>query len=257
LKSTKTLARTTVVTGLTSVSYSGALVLNNVGTTAYAPGDSFKLFNAGSYSGTFTTLVPATPALGLVWVTNTLTTSGTISVAVLPNPVPLKALSASSLVSTNITVLFSAAVDQATATDPSNYIYTNGSTVISATMLGTSNVVLGLDLPITNSTYTLRIKTVQDQSYIPNVVAATNVPGMAIDFLESLSILITNGSAFAYGTQSVVKVYADGSDIFGTQDHFQYIYKYYTNDFDLSVRLESLLDYGSRGQGGYHGSRCG
>jgi hypothetical protein len=39
----------------------------------------------------------------------------------------------------------------------------------------------------------------------------------------------------------VFKVYADGSDIFTTLDHCQFIYKYITNDFDLAVRLESLL----------------
>jgi hypothetical protein len=37
-----------------------------------------------------------------------------------------------------------------------------------------------------------------------------------------------------------VKVYSDGADIFGTQDHFQFVYKYVTGDFDLSVQLESL-----------------
>jgi autotransporter-associated beta strand protein len=232
-----------VVSGLTSVSYDGTLVLKNVGTTTYAPGDSFKLFNASSYSGKFATLVPAIPTNGLVWVTNALTTSGTISVAVLANPVPLVALSASSLVSTNINVLFSTIVDPGTAQDPSNYIFTNGANVIAATLLpSATNVLLTLDAPITNATYTLRVKTVQDNAYIPNVVATTNVPGVCLNFLEAIPIgFITNGSAYAWSTQGVIRVYSDGADIFGTVDHGEYIWTYITNDFDLAVRLESLL----------------
>jgi hypothetical protein len=43
-------------------------------------GDSFKLFNAGSYGGSFASIVPASPGAGLVWNTSSLATSGTLSV---------------------------------------------------------------------------------------------------------------------------------------------------------------------------------
>ena len=42
-------------------------------------GASFKLFKAGSYSGLFASVTPATPGAGLAWVTNTLAT-GVISI---------------------------------------------------------------------------------------------------------------------------------------------------------------------------------
>jgi fibronectin-binding autotransporter adhesin len=73
------------VTGLTSVTYGGTLSLTNVGPTALAAGDSFKLFNATNYSGAFTNLVPATPGAGLVWDTTSLTTNGILKVAALPS----------------------------------------------------------------------------------------------------------------------------------------------------------------------------
>jgi autotransporter-associated beta strand protein len=64
----------------------GALIVTNIGVAALAAGDSFKLFNAGSYSGAFSKVIlPPLPA-GLGWNTNTLNTSGTLSVAVVTKP---------------------------------------------------------------------------------------------------------------------------------------------------------------------------
>ena len=65
--------------GLTSVSYGGTLVLSNLAGN-YAVGDSFKLFYASSYAGSFTNLVPALPGPGRAWNTNTLTTDGTLRI---------------------------------------------------------------------------------------------------------------------------------------------------------------------------------
>jgi hypothetical protein len=230
-----------VVKGLTSVTLGGTLVINNVGGTGYAPGDNFKLFYAGSYGGSFSTIVPATPALGLIWVTNNLPVNGTISVAVLPTPIPLFAYSASSVVSSNVNVTFSTAVDPVTATDISNYKLTASNIVVGAVLVAPTNVQLTLDAPLTNSTFLVNIKNVRDQAYVPNVVPTTNVPGTSLGFLEAYPVLITNGLAFAYGTNGMIKIYSDGSDLFGTQDHFEFVYTFMTNDFDIAVMLQSLL----------------
>jgi len=64
----------------------GTLIVTNIGAAALAAGDSFKLFNAGSYSGAFSKVIlPPLPA-GLGWNTNTLNTSGRLSVAVVTKP---------------------------------------------------------------------------------------------------------------------------------------------------------------------------
>src|SRR6185295_18729872 len=42
--------------------------------------DSFKLFDATSYGGSFASIVPANPGSGLAWDTSTLTTDGTLRV---------------------------------------------------------------------------------------------------------------------------------------------------------------------------------
>jgi hypothetical protein len=54
-------------------------VISDVFALPYADGDSFKLFDAGSYSGSFT-IEPATPGVGLFWDTSELTTSGILKV---------------------------------------------------------------------------------------------------------------------------------------------------------------------------------
>ena len=78
------------VVGLTSVVLGGTLNVTNLGGTALAAGDAFKLFSATAYSGSFA--VTNLPALGnyLYW-TNNLAVNGTLAVA-----------SSVSLVSTNI-----------------------------------------------------------------------------------------------------------------------------------------------------------
>ena len=58
----------------------GTLIVTNIGGTQLAAGDSFKLFNAASYSGTFSAVQLPVLLAGLAWNTNALTTNGTISV---------------------------------------------------------------------------------------------------------------------------------------------------------------------------------
>ncbi len=69
-----------VVNKTGTLTYSGALLVTNV-SGPLAAGDSFKLFNASAYAGSFSSVT--LPALnpGLVWTTNTLNTTGTISVS--------------------------------------------------------------------------------------------------------------------------------------------------------------------------------
>src|ERR1039458_6441701 len=66
------------VVGMTSVRYGGTLAISLSGTAQL--GDAFKLFDAASYSGTFASITPASPGGGLLWLTNTLTTDGTLRI---------------------------------------------------------------------------------------------------------------------------------------------------------------------------------
>jgi hypothetical protein len=65
----------------------GTLIVSNIGVAPLAAGNAFQLFNATSYSGTFSSLrLPALP-FGLAWNTNALNTAGTISVVLNTTPV--------------------------------------------------------------------------------------------------------------------------------------------------------------------------
>ncbi len=65
--------------GLTQLTYGGTLVMNNQ-SGSFAAGNTFKLFDAASYSGAFSAITPARPGLYLGWDTNSLASNGTISV---------------------------------------------------------------------------------------------------------------------------------------------------------------------------------
>ncbi len=70
------------ISGAASIAYGGTLSVTNLA-GSLAPGDSFKLFTAGSYSGVFAAISPATPGAGLAWDTSGLT-NGTLNVAAAP-----------------------------------------------------------------------------------------------------------------------------------------------------------------------------
>jgi autotransporter-associated beta strand protein len=65
------------------LAYGGSLLVTNIGANALTAGDTFTLFGATSYSGSFskTNLPPLTPGLGWVWVpgSGTLSVSATVS----------------------------------------------------------------------------------------------------------------------------------------------------------------------------------
>jgi autotransporter-associated beta strand protein len=68
------------VTGLSAVTYGGALVVTNIGITALSGGDQFTLFSATAYNGTFASVsLPALPT-GFSWDTSRLSVDGTIQV---------------------------------------------------------------------------------------------------------------------------------------------------------------------------------
>jgi autotransporter-associated beta strand protein len=65
----------------------GTLIVTNIGVTALAVGDSFKLLDAASYSGAFASVQLPSPPAGLAWDTTALNTNGTIAVVVNSSPV--------------------------------------------------------------------------------------------------------------------------------------------------------------------------
>jgi autotransporter-associated beta strand protein len=65
----------------------GKLIVTNIGATALAAGDSFKLFNAAGYSGSFSAFILPALTNTLAWDTSTLNTNGTLKVIAATPPV--------------------------------------------------------------------------------------------------------------------------------------------------------------------------
>ena len=75
-----------VIRGAAAIQYGGTLNVTEISSIPFVDGDSFKLFDATSYSGAFTSITPATPAAGLFWDTSELTSSGTLKVVATAPP---------------------------------------------------------------------------------------------------------------------------------------------------------------------------
>ncbi len=74
------------VAGISALGYCGSLLATNIGVDALAAGDSFTLFAANSYSGSFTNLALPLLASGLGWDTACLVVNGSITVVSTTGP---------------------------------------------------------------------------------------------------------------------------------------------------------------------------
>ncbi|QUE52573.1 tandem-95 repeat protein [Luteolibacter ambystomatis] len=72
------------VAGVSTVTYGGLLVVTNVGPDALVVGNSFQLFAASTYSGSFSSITLPTLPAGLVWDTTNLGVNGTLFVGGVP-----------------------------------------------------------------------------------------------------------------------------------------------------------------------------
>jgi autotransporter-associated beta strand protein len=73
------------IVGMTALTYGGTLAVSNLSGTL-AAGDSFKIFDAAAYAGTFNSFVLPPLGAGLTWNIGGLTTDGTLRVATVTAP---------------------------------------------------------------------------------------------------------------------------------------------------------------------------
>jgi hypothetical protein len=67
------------ILGVNTLVYGGTLAVTNLAGTL-ARGDSFSLFSAAAYQGSFSSISPATPGSGLAWDLTGLTNNGTLKI---------------------------------------------------------------------------------------------------------------------------------------------------------------------------------
>jgi len=113
--------KSTSLTGITTVTYGGTLLVTNIG-PALQSGDTFTLFSATTRTGTFTSVVLPNIA-PLVWNTNNLSVNGSISVQKAPTGMSLNSSANPSGFNDNVAFVASLGVSDATG---SITLQTNG-----------------------------------------------------------------------------------------------------------------------------------
>lgn len=160
-----------------------------------------------------------------------------------------------------VDAVFSQNMDVASVLNPGNYSI-SGATITNVSLFTDNHtnsystmVILHLAGPLT-SPFTLNVSTnVQDASQVP-VAANTSVSG-TVDRLRSVNIggpstpVIVPGTTFCTGPGSYV-INASGNDLWGTSDSFRFIYEPKTNDFDVVVRVTTLLGADQWTKAGLH-----
>ncbi len=178
------------ISGITTVTYGGTLIATNVGSALQA-GDTFTLFQAATYAGSFTTVVLPALGSGLVWDTSQLGVNGSVSVisslAITMTPATTNLVYGNSV----------ALTANATGASPLAYQwYDNGTNLISGA---------------TNSTLTLTIPSVSASGNYTVIV--TNVYGSASKFV---TVTITP-APLGITANSLSKTYGQTITFVGTE----------------------------------------
>ena len=80
------------VTGISTLTYGGSLVISNIGAQVFSNGVVLKLFNAATYVPGAVTIQPASPGPGLMWDASNLAADGTLRVITTVAPALANAL---------------------------------------------------------------------------------------------------------------------------------------------------------------------
>ena len=95
-----------LITGIGHLTYGGNLQISLLNGTTLTGGDSFRLFSASNYTGTFAAILPASPGAGLTWNTQMLYTNGVLTVvAVLPPVISQAIYSTNGSLTLNLTTV--------------------------------------------------------------------------------------------------------------------------------------------------------
>ncbi len=184
------------------------------------------------------------------------TISATMVLTVLRDTNPPAVVRVVNVGSTNVVVVYSKVVEQASAVNPLDYTFTNGLRVTSAT-LGADNVTVSLKTPplVYGSNYVLVINKVRDRASLPNTIATNTT----VSFVASPYTPMDLGRATLPSTALLVAtnaldISAGGGNLGGSADQCNFNYQVRSGDFDIAV-LVAGLTLGPLGQGGPDGAR--
>jgi hypothetical protein len=152
---------------------------------------------------------------------------------------------------TNVLILFSEPLELSSATNPANYVFTNGLQVLAAS-LGPDNQSVSLTtVPLpSGSNYVIVLNGIRDRATTPNTIAFNTMVSFfagpytpqGIGNPTPVGTIVANSGGFDLG--------GGGKNIGGTSDQFQFAWQPATGDFDIAVRLKSFSQTDSFAQAG-------
>src|SRR5438477_2557074 len=156
-------------------------------------------------------------------------------------------LGAQTLGLSQVQVTFSEQVTPGTATNLGNYALTSTNSTppgISTITLDASqaSVTVNFASPLSDGVfYTLTLNGIRDQSVAGNLMAANSQVTFISLSYGPLAIGNPTPAGNSVGVAGGYNVTGGGSEIGGTNDHFQFAYQARSGDFDLRVRIDSLI----------------
>jgi hypothetical protein len=235
---------TTVVEGLNV--FLSVLCTNQSSLSYWWSVNGTPMTGAGATTASFTISNVSLAASGQVYrcaISNSIgaLTSAPITLTVLRDTVPPTVVRALNIGTSSVEVVYSKAVDPASAANTANYSFTNG-LGISGASLGADNATVTLATAplVYGSNYTLVINGVRDRASVPNTIASnTAVTFMAVSY-TSQDIGNPPVPAVVTVASNNITVTASGSDIGGANDQFNMNYQLRTGNFDIAVCLAGL-----------------
>jgi autotransporter-associated beta strand protein len=142
---------------------------------------------------------------------------------------------------TNVEIAFSKPVAVTSATNISNYAFTNGVAITGASLSTNNLVVTLITVPLVyGSNYTLVINGVFDQYVPPNLIASNTLASfVALPFMPQ-DIGNPAIASTVTITANGVSVNSAGYYVGGTNDQFNFEYQLQTGNFDVTVCLAGL-----------------
>jgi regulation of enolase protein 1 (concanavalin A-like superfamily) len=168
-------------------------------------------------------------------------TSAVATLTILADTTPPFIVRAFNVGTNNVQVVFSEPIEALSATNLSNYAFTNGLALTAASLAADAiSVNLRTGPLVCGSNYVLLVNGVRDQAGTPNLIAPNSSAGfIALDYVpQDIGSPTPAGSIVSI--PNGYSIVGGGADIGGVRDSFQFGQAARAGDFDVRVRLNSF-----------------
>jgi hypothetical protein len=169
-------------------------------------------------------------------------TSAVAQLTVVPVTNPPTVVQAAYLNATNIQILFSEALESASATNQANYVFTNGLPIDSVLLSTDAVTVTLITAPLElGSNYVIVLNGIRERSNEHLPIAADTTLVVTASPYTILGVGNPAPAATLVGDAGGYDIGGGGNAIGGATDQFQFAYQTQNGDFDVQVRLAGMV----------------